>query len=226
MADKKIKKTTTVHEHPMHVPFSKINPTDLTTRHQHKRRVYTSTSAEELNEIFANYSKNKINYPSAGRLTEFKNSDQFDELIAVWCDYFNQKFPPTTPEAPLDPNIIKDLIASESSFNIKAKNGNAYGIAQITTSTLKTLQDPDGEAKDFLFKDIRQKDLYDPEIAIPLATRWLFRKKATATNRLGHSPSTEELILEYKGLTKSSTSYKKSALINFKDAYEKLLSKK
>jgi len=222
MADKKLKKTTTVHEHPMHVPVSRKNPTGITTRHQHKRRVYASTTADELKEIFANYPKNKIPYPSAGRLTEFKNSDQFDDLIAVWCDYFNQKLPPTPPEAPLDPNIIKALIASESSFNIKAKNGNAYGIAQITNSTLKILQDPDGEAKDFLFRNIRQKDLYDPEIAIPLATRWLFRKKATATNRLGRSPTNEELILEYKGLLPSKTKFHDNALEKFKFVYAKL----
>jgi len=222
MADKKLKKTTTVHEHPMHVPVSRKNPTGITTRHQHKRRVYASTSAEELKQIFANYPKKKIPYPSAGKLTEFKNSDVFDELIAVWCDYFNKKFPPTPPEASLDPNIIKALIASESSFNIKSKNENAYGIAQITTSTLKILLDPDGEAKDFLFKDIRQKDLYDPEIAIPLATRWLFRKKATATNRLGHAPGTEELILEYKGLLQSKTKFHDNAIQKFNLIYAKL----
>ena len=222
MADKKLKKTTTVHEHPMHVPVSRKNPTGITTRHQHNRRVYASTSAEELKQIFANYPKKKIPYPSAGRLTEFKNSDAFDELIAVWCNYFNKKFPPTPPEAPLDPNIIKALITSESGFNIKVKNRNAYGIAQITTSTLKILQDPDGEAKDFLFKDIRQKDLYDPEIAIPLATRWLFRKKATATNRLGHAPGTEELILEYKGLLQSKTKFHDNAIQKFNLIYAKL----
>lgn len=225
MADKKIKKTTTVHEHPMHVPVSSKNPTGITTRHQHKRRVYASTTPDELKEIFANYPKKNLTYPTAGQLQSFQNSDQFDEIIAVWCDYFNQKFPPTPPEAPLDPNIIKALIASESGFKIKAKNKNAYGIAQITTSTLKILQDPDGEAKDFVFKDIRQKDLYDPEIAIPLATRWLFRKKATATNRLGHAPSTEELILEYKGLLQSKTGYHHNALISFRKAYEKLSKK-
>jgi hypothetical protein len=225
MADKKIKKTTTVHEHPMHVPVSRKNPTGITTRHQHKRRVYASKTVDELKEIFANYAKKKLIYPTAGRLQNFQNSDQFDEIIAVWCDYFNQKFPTTPPEAPLDPNIIKALIASESEFKINVKNKNAHGIAQITTSTLKILQDPDGEAKDFLFKDIRQKDLYDPEIAIPLATRWLFRKKGTATNRLGHAPSTEELILEYKGLLQSNTGYHNNALNSFRKAYEKLSKK-
>ncbi len=122
-----------------------------------------------------------------------------------------------------DKKLKKTTTVHEHPMHVPISRNNSTG---ITTSTLKILQDPDGEAKDFLFKDIRQKDLYDPEIAIPLATRWLFRKKTTATNRLGHAPGTEELILEYKGLTKSSTSYKKSALINFKDAYEKLLSKK
>jgi hypothetical protein len=57
MADKKLKKTTTVHEHPIHVPVSRKNLTGITTRHQHKRRVYDSLTSDELKEIFENYPK-------------------------------------------------------------------------------------------------------------------------------------------------------------------------
>lgn len=225
MLKKKLKKITTVHEHPMHVPVSKKNPTGITTRHQHPRRIYESTDASELKKIFAAYKKSKIPYPATGRLPEYKDSDKYDDLIAVWCDYFNKKFPPAPPQTPLDPNIIKALIASESDFKNAPKNTKAFGITQITPSTLKILLDPDGEAKNYVFKDIRQKDLKDPEIAIPMATRWLFRKQTTATTSLKRAPTAEELILEYKGLLKSKTPYKDNALEKFKDTYAKLIKK-
>ena len=118
-----------------------------------------------------------------------------------------------------DKKLKKTTTVHEHSMHVPVSRKKPTG---ITTSTLKILQDPNGEAKDFLFKDIRQKDLYDPEIAIPLATRWLFRKKATATNRLGRSPTTEELILEYKGLLPSKTKFHDNALQKFKFIYEKL----
>src|SRR5690606_19727027 len=96
-----------------------------------------------------------------------------------WTDYFNKKF---KADPPVDPNVVKALIASESSFNPHPRSNRkiALGIAQITKTTLKILQDPDGEAKEFIFKDIRQKDLKDPYISIPMAVRWLHRKRETA----------------------------------------------
>lgn len=225
MAKKKVKKTTTVHEHLLHVPPSKKNPTGITVRHQHARRIYESTDSIELKNIFASYKKSKIPYPTAGRLSEFKDSDRYDDLIAVWCDYFNKKFPPNPPLNELDPDIIKALIASESGFQKTTRNPKAFGITQITPQTLEILQDPDGEAKSYLFKDIRQKDLDEPEIAIPMAIRWLFRKQETAANSLNRTPTPEEIILEYKGLLKSKTDFKNKALISFRKAYEKLKSK-
>lgn len=91
----------------------------------------------------------------------------------MWTDYFNKKF---NSNPPLDPDVVKALIASESGFRLDPKeNKIAFGIAQITKPTFKILQAPDGETKDFIFKKIRQKDLKDPNIAIPLAVRWLHR---------------------------------------------------
>lgn len=221
MTKKSPKKVTTVREHPMHVPVSEKNPTGLTIRDRHLRRIKgTYLDADEIESIFKAYSRKGITYPAQGKLKEFKDSDIFDEVIAVWTDYFNKKF---DAKPPLDPDVVKALIASESGFRIDPReNKKAFGITQIIPTTLKILQDPKGEAKDFIFNKIRQKDLKNPDIAIPMGIHWLFRKRATAMNRLKRAPNHEELILEYKGLLKSNSNYKKSGLKKYRDAYAEL----
>lgn len=163
-----------------------------------------------------------IAYPAKRRLTEkYKNADKYDEIIAVWTDFFNKKF---MADSPLDPDIVKALISSESDF-IPDPLGNrkiAIGIAQITKKTLKILLDPKGEASSFIFKNIRQKDLKDPSISIPMAVRWLHRKKETAASKLKSAPEHEDIILEYKGLLKSNSAYKKSGLKKYREAYAAL----
>ena len=219
------KKIIIVREHPLHAPVSKKNPTGMTIRDHHLRRLPgTYLDPEEINSIFKNYDRKGIVYPSKKRLTEYyKEADKYDELIAVWTDYFNKKF---NSNPLLDPDVVKALIASESGFRLDPKeNKIAFGIAQITKSTFKILLDPGGETKDFIFKKIRQKDLKDPSIAIPLAVRWLHRKKTIAKSKLGKEPNHEEIILEYKGMLKSKTDLKKKALGNYKERYEKLKTK-
>lgn len=61
-------------------------------------------------------------------------------------------------------------------FNYSVKSRHScsqarYSISQVTTSTLKILQDLGGESKDFVFKDIRKKDLKDPNVSIALGVR-------------------------------------------------------
>lgn len=224
MAKKNQKKITTVREHPLHVPVSKKNPTGMTIRDRHLRRLKgTYLDVSEIEDIFKNYDRKNLIYPTAKKLNKYKNADKYDEIIAVWTDYFNKKF---NANPPLHPDVVKALISSESSFRTDpSENKIALGIAQITKKTLKILQDPKGEAKDFIFNKIRQKDLKNPDIAIPMAVRWLFRKRATAMSKLKRAPDHEELILEYKGLLKSKTDYKKQGLKNFKEDYEKLKKK-
>ncbi len=215
------KKTTVVHKYRRHVPVSKKNPSGITNVRQHVRRIPgTALTANEIKKTRNSYTMKGLIYPKQDDL-EYRNGNKYDDLIAIWTDYFNSKFL-TPPSAPLDPNIVKALIASESDFQLDPKNPTAIGIAQITRATLKILQDSNGEAKKFFFTGIRQQDLKDPEIAIPLAIRWLFRKRETATNTLGRIPTPEELILEYKGLLKSKSEYKRKALIKFKTKYAKL----
>lgn len=216
-------KITIVREHPLRVPVSKKNPTGITIRDRHPRRLKgTYLDADEIETIFKNYNRKGLVYPTRHNL-HFPDGNKYDETIAIWTDYFNKKF---NANPPLDPDIVKALIASESEFK-KDPPGNkiAIGIAQITKSTLKVIQDPTGEAKDFTFYKIRQKGLKNPNIAIPIGIRWLFRKKELATHRLKRDPNAEELILEYKGLLKSKSKYKNKALESFRKNYE-ILKKK
>lgn len=223
MPKKVKKKITTVREHPMHVPVSEKNPTGITIRDQHTRRLKgTYLDLGEIEKIFKDYDKKNIVYPTEKKLTQ-KNSDKYDDIIAVWCDYFNKKFS-TSP--PLEPNVVKALLASESDFDVDPSgNIKATGIAQITPETFKALLDPKGEVKEFIFKDIRKKDLKNPAIAIPMAVRWLSRKKRLAEGKLGRAASAEEIILEYKGLLKSKSKWKNNAIEKFRKEYGLLTEK-
>lgn len=78
-------------------------------------------------------------YPKAGKLKIYPDSDRYDQLIAIWTDYFNHKFP---SDSFLDPDVVKALIGSESDFKLDPVNPLAFGIAQITKETFKALQDP------------------------------------------------------------------------------------
>ncbi len=217
---KRGKKITVVREHPMRVPVSKKNPAGVTIRDRHLRRLKgTYLDATEIESVFKSCDRNGLIYPTANKLSKYKN----DEAIAVWTDYFNKKF---KAKPPLDTDVVKALIASESGFRADPpENKRALGITQITKDTLKIMQDPNGETKDFIFRDIRQKDLKDPSIAIPMSIRWLFRKRETAMNQLKRVPDHEELILEYKGLLKSKTDYKNKALKKFREDYADLKKK-
>lgn len=216
------KKVTIVREHPLTVPISEKNPSGKTIRDSHPRLLKGSyLDSDEIKAIYKNYVRKGIIYPAAKKLNEYPNSDMFDDLIAVWTDYFNIKF---NAQIPIDPDVVKALIASESSF-VADPVGNrkiARGLTQITKSTFKIMQDPNGEVKDFIFTGIRQKGLADPNISIPMAVRWLHRKQMTVTSKLKRTPNHEDLILDYKGLLKSSSEYQKKAIAKYRKAYEKL----
>lgn len=216
------KKITTVHEHPRRVRPSSTNPDGVTIVDQHTRRVPgTYLDRDNIEKTYQDYSRKEIQYPSAGKLPQ-KNADEFDEQIAVWTDFFNKTL---KVDPPMDPDMIKALIASESDFDVAARTKVAIGIMQITKDTLKILQDPKAEAKDFIFGKIRQKDLENPEISIPMGIRWLAWKRDRAQSKLGRPPTNEEIILEYKGLLKSKTKWAKNALDKYRKSYEMLKKK-
>ena len=214
------KKIITVKEHPRKVPVSKKNPSGITIVDQHPRRLAgTYLDLKEIEKIVKNYDIKNLVSPTSGKLAEYPNADKYDVLIGLWTDYFNKKFPSGSL---LDPDVIKALIGSESGFKLDPVNPLAIGIAQITKQSFKALQDPKGEVKEFIFTKFTLKDLKDPNVAIPMAIRWIFRKKRLAEGKLGKEPNSEEIILEYKGLLKSESKYKNKALKKFKELYDLL----
>lgn len=71
----------------------------------------------------------------------YSRGSDFDAIILGWTQYWNEVL---KPDEPLDPNIVKALIASESSFNPKAKTKsgavNVRGLMQIRDDTCKMLE--------------------------------------------------------------------------------------
>lgn len=216
---KKSKKTIIVNTHSRRVKPSSKNPSGVTIVDEHLRRL-PGTYLDELGiyKVTNGYNLKSIAKPSKRDLG-FDDDNAYDDLIAIWTDYFNNLF---TIHPKFDPDTIKALIGSESDFKIDPKNPLAIGIAQITKETLKIIQDPKGETKDFIFNNINQKDLKNPNLAIPIAIRWLAYKKVRAESKLGRSATHEEIILEYKGLLKSKSEYKKKALERYRELYAKL----
>lgn len=217
----KKKKVIRVRTHPRRYKSKKSGATEITIVDEHPRVIDKKVlTPSELLEIFNSYNQKGLVFPTSDDLEYKKNGLKYDALIAVWTDYFNKIH---SADAPIDPNVVKALIGSESGFqDDPLGNDEAFGIAQITLQTLGILLNPKGEAKDFIFKNILEKDLKNPAIAIPLAIRWLHRKKRTAKSKLGREPNAEELILEYKGLLKSRSKYTDSALKKFRKLYAKL----
>jgi len=122
---------------------------------------------------------------------------EFDSLIAGWTQYWNEVL---RPSVNLDPNIVKALIASESSFmpdTGKGKRNVAKGLMQLMPLTLKALQGFRGELKDHLF-EFSDSDIFDPSLNIAAGIRWLFHKNKTASRRLKREATWEETVAEYK----------------------------
>lgn len=219
MPKKKKSKTVVVHEHPRRVPVSKKNPSGITVVDRHLRHIdgkYLDLNLIE--ETFKKYDKKSIPFPEKRKLG-LADEDKYDEYIAMWTDYFNKKL---NLKSPLDPNMVKALIASESTFNPNAVNANATGLTQVTTDTLKILQDLDGEVKDFVFKDIRRKDLKDPNASVALGVRWLAYKKIYAEKILKRPATSDEVIQFYKGILNDRSNKATEIMEKYRKFYGKL----
>lgn len=221
MAKKKTK-TVVAKEHSRRVPVSQKNPTGRTTVDRHLRHIDGQfLDLKLIEEIFNNYDKSKIVYPQKQKLS-LPDEDKYDDYIAVWVDYFNKKL---NLKSALDPDMIKALVASESTFNPNAINKYATGLTQITTDTLKILHDLDGEAKEFVFKDIRKKDLKNPSVAIALGVRWIAYKKQYADKILKRDATSDEVIQVYKGILNDKSTKAKEIMKKFRGFYAQLKSK-
>ncbi|MBX9704033.1 MAG: transglycosylase SLT domain-containing protein [Silvanigrellaceae bacterium] len=194
-----------VRSHSMHIPPSKKHPEGYETiRRGHCAQNPSGKDVfypEEINKISEQSFKNiepkacplELNYGAGG--------SKYDYLIAGWTKYWNEVF---TLSDPLDPNFVKALIATESSFDpnnlADRKNPNsARGLMQITNLTRKILGDEKGELKNH-FINVTREELNDPSTNICAGIRWLFHKRKLASSKLNRQATWNETVYEFKGL--------------------------
>ncbi len=215
-ANKKTK-TVIVREHPRRVPVSRKNPSGKTIVDRHPRHIggrYLDLNL--IDETFKNYDKKNLPYPAKGKLS-LPNENLYDDYIAVWTDYFNKKL-----DANIDPDMVKALMASESTFKPHSVNKKATGLSQVTTDTLEILHDLNGEAKDFVFKDIRRQDLKNPNVSVALGVRWLAYKKKYAERILKREAASDEVIQVYKGILNDKSDTAEEIMKKYREFFGKL----
>lgn len=215
-----------VRTHPLTVPPSETNPEgSITTRHEHCAHNPSGMDQlypEEIQEIASQNFSSAKNKPCDLDLG-YDNGDKFDDLIAGWVQYWNEVL---KPDEPLDPNLVKALIASESGFEptllAKKKNSNsARGLTQITNDTRKLLGGDHGDLKDHLIT-VTKEELNDPNVNICAGVRWLFEKRRLSSSHLKRTASWLETVWEYKG-TKLTTKKEAEKIKGiFNDFYEEL----
>lgn len=191
-----------VREHERKVPMSEKNPDATTIVDGHCRKNPSGHEIfvpDEILEISSNHFRSVKNKPTPNSLGYPRGND-FDDLIAGWTQLWNDIF---EPNESLNPDLVKVLIASESSFDVDVSvpstAGTARGLIQITEQTRKILRDTKGELKDYLI-DLSKEDSLDPNMNICAAIRWLHHKKYLASHRLKREATWMEAIAEYKGL--------------------------
>ncbi len=160
---------------------------------------------DEIHEI-AKRNFSELSGPPKADDLDFSNGNKYDALIRGWTKYWNDVLKPKTP---LDPNLVKALIASESSFNANpkvpasAKKDPPRGLMQVRDSSFKIMGDICGELKNHLI-NLDGEDPLDPNTNIAAGVRWLFRKKEMADSYLGREATWDEVVQEYKGILRLS----------------------
>ncbi len=136
------------------------------------------------------------------------DGNQYDVLINGWTAYWNDVF---KTEPPLDPNYVKALMATESGFDLKSiaqnknkKIGHARGLMQITERTQKQLAGYEKDLRD-QFVVLDNEEIWDPNKNISAGIRWLFRKREITMAKFKRVPTWQEVRIDYKGKTGSST---------------------
>ena len=190
-----------VRKHTIHIPPSKEHPSgkDTTVREHcadnpsHKDEL----SFDEIQYISKKYFSTLSGLPTAGALTKvFPKADDYDFEIRGWTQYWNYIF---KLDDPLDPDFVKALIGTESSFDLKPKGtSKAFGLMQLMPETFDILRDVKGELKNYLVR-IAHDHYLDASANICSGVRWIFQKKRLADGRVKRTSTWEEAIIEYKG---------------------------
>lgn len=216
-----------VREHEMHVPPSSTHPNGTATiRHAHCAKNPSGKDQlflDEIKEISKTHFQNLKNKPCPIDLGFKSLGTQFDDFIAGWTQYWNDVFGPSEP---LEPNVVKALVASESGFIPdklfnRANPKSARGLMQVTDETRKTLSNEKGEIKDH-YVSATQQELNDPSTNICAGVRWLFQKQHLTSVSLGRIANWEETIEFYKGLKNKSAAEKRRTMGRFLDYFERL----
>jgi hypothetical protein len=189
--------------HPYHVRPSRSHPEgSIATQIGHCRKNRSSKDhlyKDDIIEIAQRHFETLSGPPAANNLGFRNRGNKFDGLIRGWTQYWNDVL---RPKDPLDPDLVKALIASESGFNPKDWNHRkgdnaAYGLMQVLNKTVQLLKNPK-ELKDH-FVDLGNDDMTDPNFSICAGTRWLFRKKEILEKKVGHLVLWRDVVADYKG---------------------------
>ncbi len=191
----------------------------------HKDQLYP----EEMERMAKQFFLQILGPPAASDLgfdNREKHGTSYDDLIRGWTQFWNDILKPSEP---LDPDLVKALIASESGFNSQStiqagKRNFARGLMQVTDETRKALYDEDGELGEH-FVTLTKEESYDPNLNIAAGVRWLFQKRKLAAARLKSDDATwNEAAWEYKGvLRKPRTAYEKKKFAEIKETLAKYL---
>jgi hypothetical protein len=210
-----------VREHTRHCASGKVTSV-CAHCHSNPSRLDSLTPVEIIEIADRNF--REVNKRPCPKMYEFTDRQNVDQFIAGWTQYWNDIF---KPEIPLDPNTVKALIASESSFrNLKpvkdgSGQGKVRGLMQITDATIKILRNRKGELKDH-FIDFDDADLMDPNIHICVGIRWLFQKRKLSEAKDGKDVSWDKTIIFYKGYRNKPSAEIDEKMKNFGDFLKKL----
>jgi hypothetical protein len=194
--------------HPLKIDPSKKNPAGITTRHfncaknpDYKDVLYP----HEIQLIEEMHFASLSGPPKAYDFGKHSIGNSYDSLIRGWTKYWNEVLKPSEL---LDPNIVKTLIFTESTFRLKLLYKGARGLMQLRPTSVKALKNYKGELKDH-FVILTRDDLFDPNLSICGGIRWLFHKKRLREAKLKRTVSWIEAVAEYKGRPMNSEEMKK-----------------
>lgn len=159
--------------------------------------------------------------PPADNLGFGTKGNRYDELIRGWTRFWNDIL---SSKDPLDANLVKALIATESGFVRDPGGTSAMGLMQVDEVARKALAGAKNELKDHLVH-IDQEDILDTVLNIAAGTRWLYQKKFLAGVRLGRVATWDEAVAEYKSYLKDmikDPSYLPRPMKDFRTYYKRL----
>ena len=151
----------------------------------------------------------------------YDNGNTYDDFIRGWSKYWNEVLKPSDP---LDPDLVKALIATESAFHpnsgIKPRPKSAKGLMQLTKQTTEILRNEGGELKDH-FVNLSRGDVGNPNLNLAAGIRWLFRKRDTASAKLKRKATWEEAVADFKRYLDDMNN---PQMIKFRKLYQRLKS--